>query len=160
MSVRVVVAGAALLAACAGGPPAEGPAGPAPDPQDPVARLRAHGLKTLPNWRGGEAILVLTVENADRFTDEGAALVGEHVSLEYLTLAGTRVTDAGLEHLVGLERLRELDLSETAITDAGIEALAELRGLQVLRVERTGVSEAGVRRLRAALPDCAIRYAP
>ncbi|NLE37776.1 MAG: hypothetical protein GX621_07105 [Pirellulaceae bacterium] len=52
--------------------------------------------------------------------------------LSRLCLRGTRITDAGLEHLKGLTRLETLDLRDTPVTDEG------------------------VRRLQHALPDCRI----
>ena len=41
----------------------------------------------------------------------------------------TKVTDAGLEHLKGLTKLRFLELTNARVTDAG---LAHLRGLTQL----------------------------
>jgi hypothetical protein len=44
-------------------------------------------------------------------------------SLEYLSLENTQVTDAGLEHLKGLTRLRTLVLIRTQVSKAGTEEL-------------------------------------
>jgi hypothetical protein len=40
--------------------------------------------------------------------------------LRELNLTGTRVTDAGLEHLTGLAQLHELTLTDTQVTEAGL----------------------------------------
>ena len=40
-----------------------------------------------------------------------------------LDLSGTRVTDAGLEHLTGLRNLMVIHHNDTSITPAGIERL-------------------------------------
>lgn len=54
------------------------------------------------------------------------------MKLEELSLRDTQITDAGLEHLKGLTRLRALDL------------------------QGTKVSGDGIRSLQRALPDCVI----
>ena len=41
-------------------------------------------------------------------------------------LHGTRITDAGLEHLRGLTKLQRLNLSFTEVTDAGLDHLKGL----------------------------------
>ena len=43
-----------------------------------------------------------------------------------MNLSGTKVTDAGLEHLKGLTQLQELDLTDTKVTGEGLEHLKEL----------------------------------
>ena len=40
-------------------------------------------------------------------------------------LAGTKVTDAGLEHLKGLGQLQELRLAATDVTDKGVKKLQQ-----------------------------------
>ena len=44
--------------------------------------------------------------------------------MDFLGLARTRVTDAGLAYLKDMKSLRNLDLTNTQVTDAG---LAELK---------------------------------
>lgn len=72
--------------------------------------------------------------------------------LTELSLAGTRITDKGLEALTGLELLRRLDLSRTKVTNRGVQAI--VRSLPALE----WVGMAGLRvgwfsrwRLRALL---------
>ncbi|MGZ0174092.1 MAG: hypothetical protein ACKVHE_31670 [Planctomycetales bacterium] len=76
-------------------------------------------------------------------------------SLESVYLNGlTRITDAGLKHLLGLTKLRELDLSGSAvspkrrtITDTGLEFLRDLRNIEKLNLDRTEVTDEGLRHL-------------
>ena len=49
----------------------------------------------------------------------------EDVRVSYVSLANTSVTDAGLEHLKGLTKLKELDLESTNVTDAGVKKLQQ-----------------------------------
>ena len=44
-------------------------------------------------------------------------------------LGSTKVTDAGLKHLVGLKQLRALFLADTKVTDAGLKELVKLKQL-------------------------------
>ena len=46
-------------------------------------------------------------------------------------LDGTKVTDAGLEHLKGLTQLHKLGLNNTKVSDAGLEHLNGLTQLQM-----------------------------
>jgi hypothetical protein len=75
------------------------------------------------------------------------ASLGAKTDLTVLQMANSEVTDAGVEHLRGLTRLRRLDLSDTAITDASIPVLAALPALEDVKLARTKVTDAGVRQL-------------
>jgi CheY-like chemotaxis protein len=68
--------------------------------------------------------------------------------LRFLSLAGTRITDAGLEHVRALTGLRELHLDGTAITDGGLSQLCELGDLEVLDLKDTAITDAGLARLK------------
>ena len=68
-------------------------------------------------------------------------------NLYVLWFEGKDVTDAGLEHLRGFTKLSELDLSRTQVTDDGLQHLKGLTNLQNLAV--TGrVTDAGLRHLK------------
>ena len=69
----------------------------------------------------------------------------------------SRVTDADVVHLAGLEHLKSLHLANTQVTDAGLVHLAGLKGLRHLSVDRTQVTAAGVADLQESLPNCSIR---
>ena len=63
--------------------------------------------------------------------------------LGVVQMANGDVTDATLEHLRALPKLRYLDVSDTKITDAGLATIAALPALVELRVARTAITEAG-----------------
>jgi hypothetical protein len=75
-----------------------------------------------------------------------------------LNLSRTKVTDAGLVYLKGLEKLKKLRLNFTRITDAGLVHLAGLSNLKQLGLQRTRVTDAGIKKLQKALPDCTIKH--
>jgi len=64
--------------------------------------------------------------------------------LETLHLWFTRITDAGLQDLGSLTRLRRLSIADTPITDAGLAHLQELDRLERLHLPRTEVTGAGL----------------
>jgi beta-lactamase regulating signal transducer with metallopeptidase domain/Leucine-rich repeat (LRR) protein len=63
-------------------------------------------------------------------------------------LTGTKVTDAGLEHLKGLPKLQSLKLYRTKVTDEGLKHLKGLTNLQSLALEETGVTDEGLEHLQ------------
>ncbi len=63
--------------------------------------------------------------------------------LEFLSLAGTNVTDAGLKELAGLKQLRTLELDGTKVTDAGLKELVGLKQLRTLVIGDTKVTRTG-----------------
>jgi hypothetical protein len=65
-------------------------------------------------------------------------------------------TDARLEHLKRLTRLKKLILIRSNITDVGLEHLSGLTSLRELDLNGTKVTDAGVKKLQQALPNCRI----
>lgn len=68
----------------------------------------------------------------------------EKLPLSYLSLYGTKISDAGAPHLAKIKTLHQLDLTDTDVTDASMEALASLPILDNLQLVRTGVTNSGV----------------
>ncbi len=60
-----------------------------------------------------------------------------------LQMANPDVTDATLDYLKEMKRLRELDLDDSGVTDAGLVVLAGLPALESLRLRNTKVSDKG-----------------
>ncbi len=93
-------------------------------------------------------------------TDAGLEKIARLKQLEGLDIGMTKATDAGLGKLVGLNNLQSLGLSGTSVTDAGLEHLQGMKQLTVVSLRGTHVTAAGVKKLRQALPNCTIDWAP
>lgn len=70
----------------------------------------------------------------------------------------TYLTDADLEAIAQLPKLRELWLQESTITDSGLLALQNCRTLRALNITKTPVTEISVRCLQTRLPQCRILW--
>jgi hypothetical protein len=105
---------------------------PAPSPPSPPPPVRA-----------------LRLDNTE--TDDAALadICRQNPELVELTLGGTKITDAGLIHLLQLKKLRKIRLSKTAITDSGMRELAKCETLEDVDVSQTKIGDDGVGELRA-----------
>ncbi len=84
--------------------------------------------------------------------DRGLEILGRIPTLEYIALGDGQFTDAGLEHLSALRRLRALRLPNCSeFTDAGLAAIAACAGLEEVYFHGDHFTDAGVERL-ASLP--------
>jgi Leucine Rich repeat len=97
-------------------------------------------------------------------TDAGLEHVKGLTRLRALSLRGTRVTGLGLQHLKGMANLRDLDLADTPMTDQGLAHLHGLTNLESLcllslRI-RSQITDAGINALHRALPQVHIRLDP
>ncbi len=80
-------------------------------------------------------------------------------SIQALNLYDSTVTDRCLQELSQMPNLIGLELADNReITDAGLEYLASLTRLRKLGLVGTGVSQEGVERLQARLPECEIHW--
>ena len=110
-----------------------------PSAQD-VLRL----LGTILEWprlQSGQKLDLLSTRISDR--ELGNLLASLH-DLRFLSLAETKVGDAGLIHLQSLSRLQELHLDHTEITDEGLKLLASLPNLEILDLKGTRITDAGL----------------
>jgi len=87
---------------------------------------------------------VLRLDNTETDDTELEKICQQNPELVELTLGGTKITDAGLEHLQQLKKLRKIRLSKTAITDAGLTRLAKCESLEDVDVSQTKTGDAGV----------------
>jgi len=79
----------------------------------------------------------------------GGVLVNETSKAVFgVEFSGTKVTDAGLKHLLALTGLQWLSLNHTQVTDAGLEYLKGLTNLQDLLLAGTQVTDAGLGHLK------------
>jgi uncharacterized protein (TIGR03067 family) len=79
-------------------------------------------------------------------------------SVTGLHLNGSKVTDAGLAALEGINNIGHINLERTAITDAGLTHLRNMTHLGLLIVTDTRTTEAGVARLKQSLPQLRVTH--
>lgn len=77
-------------------------------------------------------------------TDEHLRVVGQLDSLTQIILnsetGNSRVTDAGLAHLTGLDNLLSLNMYGLNITNKGLESVAEIESLETLDISKSKVT--------------------
>lgn len=91
--------------------------------------------------------LVLVATPNDQLTGNGLAAISRLPNLQLLSIAGDRVTDAGMVPISQISSLRTLVLN-CNITDAGLEALSPLQNLEQLDLTQTRITDAGAASLR------------
>jgi hypothetical protein len=89
-----------------------------------------------------------------RFSAAGAKSLSTFPSLKCLRL--DRATDTTLRQIRDLTQLQELEIDYGHVTDAGLEHLKRLIRLKRLNLWYTGFSAKGIADLRGALPHCEI----
>ena len=67
------------------------------------------------------------------------------------------VTDQGLSHLIGLDRLHELSILGNNVTDAGLRHVEKIKSLKQILIWSNKVTPEGIQRLKQALPNCEIK---
>jgi hypothetical protein len=119
-------------------------------------------------------------EEDGHVTDEGLASIAKLSYLDDLSVTG-QFTDAGLRHLVALQRLSSLFVQSENVTAESVSVVARLPKLNSLHLDtpklmddcvsdllhcsaletmvfrRSAISDAGLRKLRADLPNCLVR---
>jgi CheY-like chemotaxis protein len=103
-----------------------------------------HLLETILEWprlQTGQKLDLLSTQISDR--ELGNLLASLH-DLRFLSLAETRVGDAGLLHLQSLSKLQELHLDHSDITDQGLKLLTALPSLEILDLKGTRITDAGL----------------
>ncbi|MDR2644058.1 MAG: hypothetical protein LBC74_14855 [Planctomycetaceae bacterium] len=95
-----------------------------------------------------QATRVLKLDNTATTDVKLEEIVLNNPELVELTLGGTVITDAGLDYLVQLKKLRKVRLSNTVITDAAGEKLAKISTLQDIDVSQTAFGDAGLAALK------------
>jgi len=99
--------------------------------------LKNHpGLKRLPSITGRGV------------TNHTLAAVGTCPKLEFLWIESSSITDEGLVHLAGLERLEHLVLIRNRVTGRGFDSLAHLPRLSKLHLSQCPVNNEGLAAIR------------
>ena len=113
---------------------------------DPTAGSRVRSDTA--NTAAAPPVRALRLDNTETDDEELKKICAQHPELVELTLGGTKVTDAGLNHLTQLPRLRVIRLSRTAITDEGMSILAKCETLESIDVSQTNIGDKGVKALK------------
>jgi hypothetical protein len=90
--------------------------------------------------------------------DDSLRSVAALTNLEVVRLDRTKITAAGLVHLRGLTSCIHLFLNQTLVGDEAAEDLRDLSSLRRVELAGTRVTAEGRRRIREALPGCAIAW--
>ena len=77
----------------------------------------------------------------DEDMEDLAPILAELGPLDYFAISNCEVTDEGLKHLAGLERVETLYLLELPITDAGLEHVKRIEDLDMLIILGTDVTQ-------------------
>jgi hypothetical protein len=80
-------------------------------------------------------------------TDEGMVHLRGLDRLETLTFSGTLVTDIGIAYVSELENLKSLSFYEVKLTDTGLAHLKRMTSLKRLSIHRTKVTDDGLAHL-------------
>src|SRR3954468_6275703 len=89
-------------------------------------------------------IIAIDLENRAA-TDNDLKLLSAAPNLQKLVVWGVGITDAGLDHLIGLSSLVDLQLLKTRVTDVGLAKLVGLKKLKSLDLQRNaGITNAGM----------------
>lgn len=130
---------------------AAGPAGaaaPAPDMAPVQALEKELGVAILPLAQNDPALSFNCVNVADKFGDNELAKFAPIAGrISEMNLGRSKVTDAGLASLTGMQNLKKLHLPNTAITDAGVDSLLALTNLEYLNLFNTKLTDAGLAKL-------------
>ncbi len=107
--------------------------------------------KGISQLSGLKRLRILEIDNS-RMTDVSLGTIGKLTNLEELRIGGVGFSDRGLAQLKGLTRLTELSLGagirkNERITDAGLEFLMGMKALERLDVTGSELSDRGLARL-------------
>jgi internalin A len=86
---------------------------------------RSVRCRNFESTQGGPPVDVVVFLGRYSATNDDLSELAGYPDLTSLSLAGSRVTDAGLEHLHSLKKLAWVDLTDTQVTADGIEALKQ-----------------------------------
>jgi len=159
LSVVLAIGILLIRAHIASGQAPSNPPSPLPVEQQQIVRaLMEHGgvLLYRDDRKAGNPIVLVDFTNHPEFRDEWLKPLAGLAELQTVGLAGTALTDAGLEHLARFPKLQTLTLNDTPVTDDGLAKLSACTELQILDVRGTKVSTIGLSTLQKALPKLQI----
>lgn len=113
-----------------------------------LATLADQGVTVVPIAQSEPGLAVNFSVASEPVTDASlATLEALRPEVALLNLAGTSISDLGLERLADMPALARLHLERTDITDAGLEAVGRIGALNYLNLHSTSITDAGLRRL-------------
>lgn len=94
-----------------------------------------------------------------RITDDDLAQLAGMTKLKSLNLEQcTRVTSAGMDHLLKLPALEVLNLKQTRVEDEALDVLAKCSKLKELDLRNTSIGDEALEKFKAAKPDCKVIF--
>jgi hypothetical protein len=105
--------------------------------------VTGQGLEQLQSTKLGGLSL-----NGTRVNDATLQHVKGLTALQLLSLEGTAVSGPGLQHLHGMKSLSFLEIGATPLTDVGLEHLREMKSLGHLGIYWTKVTDGGMEHLK------------
>lgn len=91
--------------------------------------------------------------------NEILAALSSNANLEDLEIGSGDVTDAGIPHLLKLQKLRRLYIRGNKLTDSGLSQLSQLPKLEGLDLDYSErISEGGVTQFRKRRPDVYVKH--
>lgn len=92
------------------------------------------------------------------FTDDDMKRLSSCTSLMFVDAGNTRVTDRGASYLAKIVSLDYLFLWSTCVTDDIVVAIGNMTWLRMLDVSNTRVSSTAFDALRVRFPDCLVSH--
>jgi hypothetical protein len=121
-----------------------------------LAQLTDEGLQHL---EGLSALQLLDIAEDSQITPHGLRHLAHLTQLKQLTLFDAQMSDAWLEPIQFLENLEEFGAWApygSSISDAGLEHLSSLHKLRMLYIQSSRVTDTGVQSFNERLPDCKV----
>ena len=122
-------------------------------------KMTSEGAKACAQLTQLESLQLFHVGAGD---DDVAVLAPLAPALKHFVVASQfngKLTGKALEHLAAFKKLESLKFGETTVTwDDGLKHLAALTSLRKLELDKLGATEADIARLKAALPDCEVKW--
>lgn len=109
---------------------------------------------------GGEAIddaegnIVSITFKGNIVTDEKLVQLQDLHELREMSIASSRVTNAGMEQIVKCSKLQTLTLMGVPITDTGLHKLRKLKNLSAVTIVGSGITAEGKDTMVRAMPQC------
>jgi hypothetical protein len=113
-----------------------------------VGKATPPGPTWLRQWLGDDFVTNAVNLLPERITDADLEHLKDLPRLKAISLHSSKITDDGLKRIKALGQLETLDLQSTEITDAGLETLKEFPALKWLSLFNTKITDAGLKKLQ------------